>query len=469
MQSSRSPALVVPDAITEGDINKGSRRAAWTAALGPTARQAVARDGAVFLRQSLSTPCLSAVRKAEGIWIEDMDGRRIMDFHGNSVHHIGYGHPRLKAALARQMDELPFAPRRFTCDPAMELAEKLSALAPWPGGAKVLFAPGGSEAVEMALKLARIATGRFKTVSFWDAFHGAGLGASSLGGEQLFRGHGPLLTGTEHVAPFACYRCPYGFPGRGVPDLSRCAMACATITEYTLDKQGDVAALVAEPMRAVPTIAPAGFWPRMRNACDRQGSLMIFDEITTGLGKTGSFFAHAHEDTLPDMLVLGKALGGGMLPLAALLVRPDLDVADAIAIGHYTHEKNPLLARAGLTTLQIIEEEGLVDNAARLGAYAMERLMEMRQRHPIIGDVRGRGLLIGVELTRTDGSPALDAAEEMLYRCLTAGLSFKLTMGSVLTLSPPLTLTRVDLDQALSILEECLAGLDCYHTNPPKG
>ncbi len=459
VQSLRSPALVVPDAITEGDINKGGRRAAWNRDLGPAARRAVDRDESLFLRQSLSTPCLSAVRRAEGIWIEDMDGRRIMDFHGNSVHHIGYGHPRLKAALVRQMDELPFAPRRFTCEPAMALAERLSALAPWPGGAKVLFAPGGSEAVEMALKLARIATGRFKTVSFWDAFHGAGLGASSLGGEQLFRGHGPLLTGTEHVAPFACYRCPYGFGGSGAPDLSRCGMACASIADYTMDKQGDVAALVAEPMRAVPTIAPAGYWQRLRQSCDRQGSLLIFDEITTGLGKTGQFFAHAHEEMLPDMLVLGKALGGGMLPLAALLVRPDLDLADAVAIGHYTHEKNPLLTCAGLTTLDIIQEEGLVERAAELGAYAMARLHCLKDRYPLIGDIRGRGLLIGIELTGRDGQPALDQAEAMLYRCLSAGLSFKLTMGSVLTLSPPLTVTREELDQAIDIIGMCLAGL----------
>jgi 4-aminobutyrate aminotransferase len=445
------------DEISEGDVNLGARRLAWRNSLGPLSQQAVRRDEAVFLRQSLSTPCLSAVRRAEGIWIEDMDGRRLMDFHGNSVHHIGHGHPRLKAALARQIEDLPFAPRRFSCEPAIELAEKLSALAPWPGGAKILFAPGGSEAIEMALKLAFIATGRGKTLSFWDSFHGAGFGAASVGGEQLFRGNGPLLSGGEHVAPFACRRCPYGFGGMEAPELEKCRMACAHDAEYSLEKHGDVAALVAEPLRAVPTIAPAGYWPRLRAACDRQGTLLIFDEITTGLGKTGSFFAHQPEQAVPDMLVLGKALGGGMLPLAALMVRPDLDLAGAVSIGHYTHEKNPLLARAGLTTLEIIEQEGLVERAARLGAHAMDRLAEMRSRLPLIGSVRGRGLLIGVELIDDEGNPACAAAEETLYRCLAAGLSFKLTMGSVLTLSPPLIIGRAELDQALDILQDCLA------------
>jgi len=254
----------------------------------------------------------------------------------------------------------------------------------------------------------------------------------------LFRSHGPLLAGGEHVPPFDCSRCPYGL------ELPSCGMACANAADYTLEKHGDVAAMISEPLRAAPIIAPAGYWQRMRAACDRQGALLIFDEIATGLGKTGSFFSHAPEGVVPDMVVLGKALGGAMLPLAALLVRGDLDVAGDIAIGHFTHEKNPLLARAGLTTLQIIEEEGLVSRAAELGAYALGRLGEMGLK------ARGRGLLIGVELD----DPAL--AERVLYACLTGGLSFKLTMGSVLTLSPPLTISRGELDAALDILARAL-------------
>jgi 4-aminobutyrate aminotransferase len=421
----------------------------------------VEEDARWFLRQSVSTPCLSAIAKAEGIWIEDAGGRRYMDFHGNNVHHIGYGHPRLKEAIRRQMDALPFAPRRFANQPAIDLAKKLAAIA--PGGlSKVLFTTGGSDANEVALKIARAATGRFKTISFWDSFHGAGFGAASVGGEALFRSGpmGPLLPGTEHVAPFACYRCPYGYPDRdGQPPLELCKLACANMVRYVLEREGDVAAVIAEPARAVPYLPPPGFWAAVRQACDDHGALLIFDEIPTGLGKTGRMFACEHDRVAPDILVMGKALGGGILPIAAVLARPGLDVAEEWAFGHYTHEKNPVTCRAALTTIEIIEEERLVANAARVGALALARLKEMQRRHSLIGDVRGRGLLLGVELVtdRATKTPAKEAAEAIMYRALDMGLSFKTTMGNVLTLTPPLVITEAEMSRALDIVDTCLA------------
>ena len=447
---------------SEGDVNRSRRREEWAARNRHPALDALLADDArLFLHQSVSTPCLSAIRKAEGIWIEDVAGRRYMDFHGNNVHHIGYGHPKLIAAIKRQLDELPFAPRRFTCEPAISLARKLAAIAP-DNLKKVLFTTGGSDAVEVALKIARAKTGRHKTISFWDSFHGAGFGAASVGGEQLFRSGpiGPLLSGTEHVAPFACYRCPYGYPERdGKPDLALCRMACVSYVSYVLEREGDVAAVIAEPARAVPHLAPPGYWQAVRAACDRHGALLVFDEIPTGLGKTGRMFACEHEGVAPDILVLGKALGGGVLPIAAVLCRADLDVAGDWAFGHYTHEKNPVTARAALTTLEIIEEEGLVENAREVGEFALVRLQEMKSRHPLIGDVRGRGCLIGVELVRERASkePATDAAESVLYSCLDLGLSFKTTMGNVLTLTPPLVTTRAQMEAALNILEAAIA------------
>ncbi len=447
---------------SEGDTNLTGRRAAWQArALDPATRALLARDAASFLHQSVSTPCLNAIAKAEGIWIEDTAGRRYMDFHGNNVHHIGYGHPRLKRAIAEQMEALSFAPRRYACDVTVQLAEKLTAIA--PGGlSKVLFTTGGSDAVEVAVKLARAATGRFKTLSFWDAFHGAGIGASALSGEALFRSGpaAPLVAGAQHVAPFACYRCPYGHPvdADGRPLLDQCHMACAAMVEYVLAHEADIAAVIAEPARAVPYLAPPGYWARVREACARHGALLIFDEIPTGLGKTGRMFASEHDAVSPDILVLGKALGGGILPIAAVLARPELDVAGAWAFGHYTHEKNPVTARAALTTIEIIEDEGLVENAARVGALAVERLEQMKRALPAIGDVRGRGLLIGIELVRSRGEkiPDDELAEAVLYRALDRGLSFKVTMGNVLTLTPPLTVGESEMMRALDILEEAL-------------
>jgi len=453
---------------SEGDVNHTPRRSAWQRdhLEGPT-RELLARDSAAFLHQSVSTPCLSAIRRAEGIWIEDTGGRRYMDFHGNNVHHVGYGHPHVIAAIKAQLDELSFAPRRFASERAVELAEALSAqfkrLAGQPG--RVLFTTGGSDAVEVAIKLARAATGRFKTLSFWDSFHGAGLGASSVGGESLFRhggAVGPLLPGTEHVAPFGCYRCAYGHPvdAHGQPILASCRLACASMVKYVLEREGDVAAVVAEPARAVPFIPPPGYWQAVRDACNAHGTLLIFDEIPTGLGKTGRFFAAEHDGAVPDIVVLGKALGGGVLPIAACLARDDLNVAGAYAFGHYTHEKNPVTASAALATLEVIEREGLVENAARVGAHALERLQEMKQRHAVIGDVRGRGLLLGIELVtdRAAKTPAVDLAEQVLYRALSRGLSFKTTMGNTLTLTPPLITTQVQMDAALDILDACLAG-----------
>ena len=450
-----SRAILHAVAESEGDTNLTDRRAAWQAGAidGPSATL-LARDARHFLHQSVSTPCLNAIAKAEGIWIEDVAGRRYMDFHGNNVHHIGYGHPRLKRAIAEQMDALPFAPRRYTCEPAVRLAEKLAAIT--PGSlSKVLFTTGGSDAVEVAVKVARAATGRTKTLSFWDAFHGAGTGSAAMSGEMLFRSGpaSPMVAGALQVAPFGGYRCPYGTAS--AEDSGR---ACARMIDYVLARDPDIACLVAEPTRAVPYVAPPGFWAEVRAICDRRGVLLVFDEIPTGLGKTGRMFSCEHDGVAPDILVLGKALGGGILPIAAVVCRPELDVAGDWAFGHYTHEKNPVTTRAALTTIEIIEDEDLVANAARVGERALERLGNLAADCPIVGDVRGRGLLLGIELVRDRATrePDPDGAEAVLYRALDEGLSFKTTMGNVLTLTPPLTLAMAEMERALDIVDRAV-------------
>jgi len=451
-----------PNHPSEGDSNLSPARRDWAERrLGGAGRDLVEKDAGLFLHQVLSSPCLNAVKRAEGIWIEDIAGNRYMDFHGNNVHHIGYGHPRLIEAVTAQMHDLSFAPRRFTNEPAVALAAKLVEIAP-AGLDRVLFSTGGSDANEMALKLARAATGRFKTLSFWDSFHGAGFGAIGVGGEALFRSGpiGPLMPGDAHVPPFCCYRCPYGHAERdGGPDLDVCKMACADMVRYVLEKEGDVAAVIAEPVRSVPYLPPPGFWQAVRRACDDHGALLIFDDIPSGLGKTGKMFSCDHFGVVPDIMTLGKALGGGMLPIAAMIARSDLDVLGDRALGHYTHEKNPVTARAALTTIEIIESEGLVENAARLGVHALDRLQEMKTRHPLIGDVRGLGLVIGVELVedRAAKTPANSAADRILYRALERGLSFKTTMGCVLSLTPPLCVSMAEMDRALDVLEACIA------------
>ena len=440
---------------TEGEPNHADARLDWQdMAIGPSSRKLLDRDAEVFLHQSLSTPCLATIASAEGIWIEDLDGRRYMDFHGNSVHHLGYGHPRISAAIKSQLDELSFAPRRFTNEPAVELAEKLAEIAPGNLG-KILFTTGGSDANEVALKIARAATGRYKTVSFWDSFHGAGFGAASVGGQATFRSHiaGPLMPGSEHVPSFNCSHCPYGHAG---PDV--CGLSCADMVRLVLEKEGDVAAVIAEPMRAVPLVPPLGFWQSVRQACDDHGALLIFDEIPTGLGKTGKFFAFEHDQVIPDIVTLGKSLGGGVLPIAAVIANRDLDVCGDFAIGHYTHEKNPVTARAALETLRVIADEDLVNRAEKLGNHAITRLREALQNCAIVGEIQGRGLLFGIEVVAKPEAKATakEMAQRILYRCLDRGLSFKISLGNILTLSPPMTITMAELDAALAIVADTL-------------
>ncbi len=443
---------------SEGDLNLSPRRARWqAAALDAETRALLEEDARYFLRQSLSTPCLNALRACGGASLEDLQGRPYLDFHGNYVHQVGFANPAVIAAIKAQLDALSFCPRRYTNRTAVALARKLADLAPGDLN-KVLFCPSGAGAVGMALKLARVATGRHKTISMWDAFHGASLDAISVGGEEVFRGGaGPLLPGTEHVPPPDAYRCVWDCHTRGGCDLK-----CASYIDYVLEKEGDVAAVVAETVRSTPVIPHPEFWRTVRRACDRHGALLILDEIPTALGRTGTMFAFEQFDVVPDMLVIGKGLGGGILPLAALLAREGLDVAPDRALGHYTHEKNPVACAAALATIAFIEDHGLLERARELGRYALGRLQTMQAAHPLIGDVRGLGLLLGVELVtdRAARTRAVDFAAAVMYAALSKGLSFKLTMGSIITLAPPLTITREELDRALAILDECLTDVE---------
>ena len=445
-----------PAVLTEGDSNLSLHRQAWGQKhLNAETRAWLAKDRQFYLRQSLSTPCLNVLESANGPSLHDLQGREILDFHGNSAHQVGYGHPKVLAAIEGQLRALPFCPRRYTNFPAIELAAELARIAPGNLN-KVLLAPGGTSAVGMALKLARAATGRFKTISMWESFHGASLDAISIGGEALFRsGIGPLLPGTEHVPPADPYRCLWEPRG----GCRSCDLKCARYIEYVLEQEGDVAAVVAEPIRCTRiNPPPPGYWRRVRQACDRHGALLIFDETAVCLGRTGKMFACQHDDVTPDILIAGKGLGGGVFPLAAIIARDDLDIAPDKALGHYTHEKNPVACAAALATIAVIESEGLLAHADETGCYALGRMEALQETYALVGDVRGRGLLFGADLVidREKKIPATDQADRILYLCLEQGLSFKVSHGSFLTLTPPLNIQRRELDHALSIVENAL-------------
>jgi 4-aminobutyrate aminotransferase len=429
----------------EGDVNRSEGRRRWERdRLSETTREWLAEDARYFLHQSLSTPCLNVLARCEGSTLVDLEGRRFLDFHGNNVHHVGFANPAVIEAITNQMRELSFCTRRYTNLPAIRLARKLAEIAPGSLN-KVLLAPGGTSAVGMALKLARLATGRFKTISLYDSFHGASLDAISVGGEALFRrGMEPLLPGTLHVSPPDPRQCPFGCGGV-------CNLQCAEYAAYLMKREGDIGAVLVETVRATSLIPPPGYLQTLREACDRHGALLIFDEIPHALGRTGRMFTCENFNVTPDILLIGKALGGGIFPLAAMIAREDLDLAGEGALGHYTHEKNPVACAAALAAIGYIEEHRLAERARELGGHFCARLRELQARHASIRDVRGLGLLLGVEVA----DEAL--AERVMYRALELGLSFKVTMGRVLTLTPPLTVSREELDQAVAILADALS------------
>lgn len=439
---------------SEGDVNTTPARQAWNASMDDERTQALLkRDSEVFLHQAMSTPCLDTLEAAEGIYIQDATGKKYMDFHGNNVHQLGYGHPHVIKRVQEQIAKLPFSPRRFTNETAIECAEKLTQIC---GGElnRVLFAPGGTSAVGMALKLARHITGNYKVVSLWDSFHGASLDAISVGGEACFRqGMGPLMAGVERIPPAVSYRG--AFPVADGSDVHY-----ADYLEYVIEKEGGVGAFIAEAVRNTDVQVPSkAYWKRIREICDKHNVMLIIDDIPNGMGRSGEWFTYQAYDIEPDMLCIGKGLGGGIVPIAAMVTKDKYNTAEQISMGHYTHEKSPIGCAAALATMEAIEKDGLLDKAKADSQFMREKLLEMKAKYPVIGDVRGIGMLWGIELVTDHESKAraYDEAESVLYQCLNNGVSFKVSQGNVIQLSPPLIITREQLTEALAIFEEAIA------------
>ncbi len=439
---------------SEGDVNTTPARQAWNASMDDERTQALLRrDSEVFLHQAMSTPCLDTLEAAEGIYIQDATGKKYMDFHGNNVHQLGYGHPHVIKRVQEQIAKLPFSPRRFTNETAIECAEKLTQIC---GGElnRVLFAPGGTSAVGMALKLARHITGNYKVVSLWDSFHGASLDAISVGGEACFRqGMGPLMAGVERIPPAVSYRG--AFPVSDGSDVHY-----ADYLEYVIEKEGGVGAFIAEAVRNTDVQVPSkAYWKRIREICDKHNVMLIIDDIPNGMGRSGEWFTYQAYDIEPDILCIGKGLGGGLVPIAAMVTKDKYNTAEQISMGHYTHEKSPIGCAAALATMEAIEQDGLLDKAKADSQFMREKLLEMKAKYPVIGDVRGIGMLWGIELVTDHESKAraYDEAEAVLYQCLNNGVSFKVSQGNVIQLSPPLIITREQLTEALAIFEEAIA------------
>ncbi len=440
---------------TEGDINFSVARDEWYRTIADAATQQHLDDDArYFLHQSMSTPCLDVLASCDGIYITDVSGRSYMDFHGNNVHQVGYRNPYVLEKVKQQMDVLPFSPRRYANVPATELAKKLATLLPGDLN-RVLLAPGGTSAIGMALKLARVVTGKHKVVSLWDSFHGASMDAIAAGGEQVFRkGLGPLMPGVERIPPPTTYRGILGHEGDG--------LQYAEYLEYVIEKEGDIGAFIVETIRNTDVQIPSkAYWQKVREICTRHGILLILDEIPIAFGRTGRMFAFEHYGIEPDIICLGKGLGAGVMPIAAMVARDAYNIAAEVSLGHYTHEKSPLGSVAALAMLEYIEQHKILQKVNDDAIFMQEQLEALQQKYPIIGDVRGIGLLWGIELVtdRTTKEKAIAASEAVLYDCLRNGLSFKISQGNVLQLSPPLIISRNELSKAIGIIENAIANV----------
>lgn len=414
------------------------------------------RDADVFFHQTLSTPVFNTISKAEGAYIYDGQGRKYLDLHGNGVHTVGYNHPKVVESLKHQIDVgLSFAPRRFTNEPSVVLAENLVRVAP-EGLSRVLFCPGGSEAIEMAVMMAKHHTGRFKTLSFEGTFHGAGFQAVSIGADPHFKeGLGPMMPGALHLPLPDYYRNPWNSDDQAFID----EMYLKQFKDQ-LDSEGEIAALITEPIFYNSTVPTGYYWEQVRKLCDEHGVLLIFDEIYTAFGRTGKMFASEHFVT-PDILVVGKGFGGGIVPYAGIVGKEELNTLQHKSIGHYTHEKSPFCAAAANAVIELVEENKLAENAASLGAYFKEGLSTLQNRFEIIGNVTGLGLNLGVDLVknRRTKERAIDEAHQLMAFCFERGVSFKLIQQNILNLKPALVITRGEIDVVLNTLEDGLEKL----------
>ena len=437
---------------TEGDINLSKERTLWQQEqkLNQKTKKLLSEDEALFLHQSMSTPCLDVLSSCKDAKITNLEGKDYLDFHGNNVHQVGFSNPYVIEQIKKQLDELSFSTRRYTNEVAIDFAKRITSLLP-KGLDRVLFAPGGTSAVSMALKLARVVTGRHKVISYWDSFHGASLDAISAGGEAVFRQHmGPMMPGVIRIPP------PMNTGG-----FFEDEMKSADYLEYVIEKEGEIGAFIAETVRNTDVQIPsAKYWKRIREICTKHNVLLILDEIPIALGRTGKMFAFENFNIEPDILCLGKGLGGGVIPFAAMVCREEYNVAQDISLGHFTHEKSPVGCAAARAVIDYINENKVLQKVKEDAIFMKQALNDLKCKYPIISEVRGLGLLWGVELRCPEtNQPKVIEAEKIMYTCLTQGLSFKVSQGHVLQLSPALTIKREELKNAISILDRAFESI----------
>ena len=422
---------------------------------GPKARAVVERDEAWTSSCYIKEYPL-AVERGRGAMIEDVDGNRYLDFMaGIAVTATGHSHPAVVQAIKDAADRfLHICGSDFYYEGMAALCERLAAAAPGASRKRVFLTNSGTEAVEGAIKLARNSTRRPALIAFEGAFHGRSYGAMSLTASKSRQrgGFAPLVPEVYHV--------PYPSPYRdGGEALARTMAAIDGLLTRRLDPR-DVAAVFVEPIQGEGgyVVPPAGFLTALRDLCDQHGMLLVFDEVQCGIGRTGRMFACEHVGVEPDVLLTAKGLGSGM-PIGAIISREDVTRWERGAHGS-TFGGNPVCCAAALATLDLVEG-GLAANAGRMGARLLHGLHDFAARHPAVGDVRGVGLMIGVELVadRATRAPAPERVHALVQRAFTRGLLVLGAGRSTLRLAPPLVIDEYDVDTALAILDECLTSL----------
>jgi len=425
---------------------------------GPRAAAFIARDEKVVSPSYTRTYPLVA-RAGSGAIVEDVDGNRFLDFNaGIAVVATGHCHPEVVRAIQQQAARLiHMSGTDFYYEEMIALAEALARIAPGDVPRRVSFGNSGAEAMEGAIKLARYATGRRKLIAFYGSFHGRTMGALSLTSRKAVQraGFGPLVPEVVHAPYPYCYRCPYG------QQPETCAVECVKHIEQTLLKTvspaEETAAIVLEPVQGEGgyIVPPKKFFDELTRVARANGILLVFDEVQSGMGRTGRMFAAEHFDAVPDIFSVAKGIASGM-PLGATVARADLMTWPPGAHAS-TFGGNPVCCAAALTTIALLERD-LVDNAARMGAYLMDRMRQWPARFPTVGDVRGLGLMLGLELVRDQRTreAAPDLRDRVVQLAFERGLLILGAGDNTLRICPPLVITRDQCDFALDTLEACL-------------
>lgn len=416
------------------------------------------------------------IERGEGIYIYDSEGNRYLDaMSGISSVNIGYGVQEVADAITEQVKKLPFCfTARFTSQGQEDLAKRIADISP-SGLNKVWFSLAGAEANECAIKVARqfhVETGnpsKFKVISRWQSYHGSTLGALSLSGNLSWRkNYAPMLADYPKIAPVNCYRCPFK---KAYPN---CDLDCAYDLERVISSSGsqDISAFIAEPIvagSAGATMPPPEYFKIIRSICDKYNVLFIVDEVHSGNGRSGKFYAFEHWDVIPDIITIAKGIAGGYIPLAATVIHEKIYDAIYRGSGRFVHgvtfSGHPVSCAAGIAVLNYMEKNDLVERAAEMGNYLMKRLSSL-SNFTMVGQVRGKGLLIGIEfvadrITKEPFDPALGVARKISQAAFKKGLLVQAATGCAdgvrgdhILICPPFTISKIEADRIVIILEE---------------